>query len=187
MRCAGGMWLQLFPAMVYVCADTQEGKVNTAAPLEAISHHPTLWHSRPNGDGLARNDNEANRPPTPLPSCFLSPGVDVKHMAPLSPARLHFITLRQHFPPSSTKADKTCLRSSNSSSQSVSSVASIKKKKVDACVRKDRFKCRHRVIRRPFQVPLFLFPSQQKVFLRGVFKEMANEHGSVSKLNRWRV
>lgn len=135
MRCTGGMWLKLFPAMVYVCADTQEGKVNTAAPLEAISHHPTLRHSCPNGDGFALNDNEANpppRPPLPIPSpsCFLSPGVDVKHMAPLSPARLHFITLRQHFPPSSTKADKTCLRSSNSSSQSVSSVASIKKKKL---------------------------------------------------------
>lgn len=110
-------------------------------------------------------------PPIPSPSCFLSPGVDVKHMAPLSPARLHFITLRQHFPPSSTKADKTCLRSSNSSSQSVSSVASIKKKKVDACVRKDRFKCRHhRVIRRPSKWRCFCFRLSRKFFCVGFLR-----------------
>lgn len=122
---------------VYVCTNAQEGKVNTAAPLQAISHHPTPRHSCPNGDSLAQNDNEANASSFPLlapsQSCFLSPDVDVKHMASLSPSPLHFITLRQHFPPSSTTADQICLQSSRSSS-SVSGGSSIKIKKRETCV-----------------------------------------------------
>lgn len=41
---------------------------------------------------------------------------------------------------------------------------SKKKKKVDACVRKDRFKCRHRVIRHPSKCHCFCFRLSRKFF-----------------------
>lgn len=129
-------------------------------------------------NGLARNDNEANplpsRPIAPPPSLrravFSAPRVDVKHMAPLSPTRLHFITLRQHFPPSSTKAEQNLL-TEQQQQQSVSQQCRVhQKKKVDACVRKDRFKCRHRVIQRPSKCHCFCFRLSRKFFCVGFLR-----------------